>query len=83
MIVSITVVTKLDPFSLGVAKPTPGMSPGAGGSALVVVEPTVGTSPVTDEPTPGMSPANAVTERTDTSAIAVKSLFIDCLLILS
>jgi hypothetical protein len=85
MIVSNTVVTKLDPFSLGVAEPTPGISPDIGAGGVVVcpvvdVEPTVGTSPVTDAPTPGMSPANAVPQKTHASVNAINSRFMDCLL---
>jgi hypothetical protein len=56
---------------------TPGISPGGGGGVVVVVvEPTVGTSVLTDpEVTPGISPANAVLASTHASVIAINSLF--------
>ena len=80
MIVSNTVVTKLDPVSLDVADPpVPGISPGGGGGGTVPVL-VVGTPPITDAPTPGISPANAVPERTHASVIANNSRFMDCLL---
>jgi len=82
MSVSNTVVTKLEPVSLEVAEPSPGMSPGTGGGAgcSVEVEPPPGISPITDPPTPGISPANAVPERTLASVIANNSRLMDCLL---
>src|SRR6185437_16443058 len=78
MIVSNRVVTKLNSVSLEVAEPPPGISPI--GVSVVVVLPPPGISPGADFPPPGISPENAVTERTATSVIAIKSLFMDCLL---